>query len=70
MRADASTPIPSALDQLREQPKAETGEVSGMLKRLAAVLDPRGVRHALVVVLALTACSPRAAPSTSSTHGT
>lgn len=51
VRADESSPIPSAPDQPREQPKAGTGEVPGLLKRLAAVPDPRGVRHALVVVL-------------------
>ncbi|WP_406417354.1 hypothetical protein OH809_35645 [Streptomyces sp. NBC_00873] len=44
MPADASSPIPSALDQLREQPKAETGEVPGLLKRLAAVPEPREPR--------------------------
>ncbi|MFC7014349.1 transposase family protein [Streptomyces viridiviolaceus] len=35
-------------------------EVPGLLERLAEVpdpRDPRGVRHALVVVLALTACA-------------
>jgi hypothetical protein len=36
------------------------GEVPGLLQRLAEVpdpRDPRGVRHALTVVLALTACA-------------
>jgi predicted transposase YbfD/YdcC len=58
--ADASSPIPSALARLCEQPEAETGEVPGLLERLAEVpdpRDPRGVRHALTVVLALTACA-------------
>ncbi|MFF3910183.1 ISAs1 family transposase [Streptomyces sp. NPDC001848] len=60
MPADASSPIPPALDQLREQPEAAAGEVPGLLERLAQVpdpRDPRGVRHALAVVLALTACA-------------
>lgn len=49
-----------ALDQLREQPDIGPGEVPGLLERLAQVpdpRDPRGVRHALSVVLALTACA-------------
>ncbi|MFJ3867552.1 transposase family protein [Streptomyces nigra] len=36
------------------------GEIPGLLERLAEVPDPgdpRGVRHALAVVLALTACA-------------
>ncbi|GAB7189067.1 ISAs1 family transposase [Kitasatospora sp. Ki12] len=60
MPADASSPIPTALDQLREQPEAAAGEVPGLLELLAQVpdpRDPRGVRHALAVVLALTACA-------------
>lgn len=60
MPADASSPIPPALDQLREQLEAAPEEVPGLLERLAQVpdpRDPRGVRHALVVVLALTACA-------------
>ena len=60
MPADASSLIPPALDQLRRQPEAAPGEVPGLLERLAQVpnpRDPRGVRHALVVVLALTACA-------------
>ncbi|MFJ1708498.1 ISAs1 family transposase [Kitasatospora sp. NPDC088346] len=60
MPADATSPIPPALDQLREQPEAAPEEVPGLLERLAEVpdpRDPRGVRHALVVVLALTACA-------------
>ncbi|MFC9646829.1 ISAs1 family transposase [Streptomyces mirabilis] len=60
MPADASLPIPPAFDQLRQQPQAVPGEIPGLLERLHEVpdpRDPRGVRHALVVVLALTACA-------------
>ncbi|MFJ8493717.1 transposase family protein [Streptomyces sp. NPDC094038] len=60
MPADASSLIPPALDQLRENPQVGPGEVPGLLKRLAEVpnpRDPRGVRHRLAVVLALTACA-------------
>ena len=60
MPADASSPIPPAFDQLREHPGAVPEEIPGLLERLAEVpdpRDPRGVRHALVVVLALTACA-------------
>ncbi len=60
MPADASSPIPPAFDQLREHPGAVPKEIPGLLERLAEVpdpRDPRGVRHALVVVLALTACA-------------
>ncbi|MFF1917359.1 transposase family protein [Streptomyces sp. NPDC058239] len=60
MPADASSPIPLAFDQLRERPEAVPGEIPGLLERLAEVpdpRDPRGVRHALVVMLALTACT-------------
>jgi predicted transposase YbfD/YdcC len=42
------------------------GEVPGLLERLAEVpdpRDPRGVRHALVIVLALTACAVLAGAS-------
>ncbi|MEU9287938.1 hypothetical protein AB0D57_25355 [Streptomyces sp. NPDC048275] len=56
--AYASSPIPPAFDQLREHPEAVPEEIPGLLERLAEVpgpRDPRGVRHALVVVLALTA---------------
>ncbi|MFB7438257.1 transposase family protein [Streptomyces mirabilis] len=57
---DASSPIPLAFDRLREHPGAVPGEIPGLLERLAEVpgpRDPRGVRHALVVMLALTACA-------------
>ncbi|WP_258382396.1 ISAs1 family transposase [Streptomyces sp. NTH33] len=57
MPADASSPIPPAFDQLSEQPGAVPEEIPGLLERLAEVPDPRGVRHALVAVLALTACA-------------
>ncbi|MFD1661151.1 ISAs1 family transposase [Streptomyces caeni] len=60
MPADASSPIPPALDQLSEHPEVAPGEIPGLLQRLAEVpdpRDPRGVRHALTVVLALTACA-------------
>jgi hypothetical protein len=58
--ADASSLIPPALDQLRQQPAVASGEVPGLLERLAEVpdpRDPRGVRHALAAVLAITACA-------------
>ncbi|MGW0779109.1 ISAs1 family transposase [Streptomyces sp. NPDC002835] len=60
MPADASSPIPPSFDQLCEHPEAVPEEIPGLLERLAEVpdpRDPRGVRHALVVVLALTACA-------------
>ncbi|WP_327129799.1 ISAs1 family transposase [Streptomyces sp. NBC_01727] len=60
MPADASSSIHPALDQLHERPRAGTCEIPGLLERLAEVpdpRDPRGVRHALAVVLALTACA-------------
>ncbi|WP_376700098.1 transposase family protein [Streptomyces netropsis] len=66
MTADASSPIPPASDQLREHPGAVPEEIPGLPERLPEVpdpRDPRGVRHALVVVLALTACAvPAGAP--------
>ena len=55
-----SSPIPLAFDQLREHPGAVPGEIPGLLERLAEVpdpRDPRGVRHTLVIMLALTACA-------------
>ncbi len=60
MPAEASSLIPPALDQLREHPEVAPEEVPGLLGRLAQVpdpRDPRGVRHALVGVLALAACA-------------
>ncbi|MHA5052206.1 transposase family protein [Streptomyces sp. SD15] len=58
--ADASSLISPTFDQLRPHPQALVREVPGLLERLAAVpdpRDPRGVRHPLVAVLALTACA-------------
>jgi predicted transposase YbfD/YdcC len=58
--AEASSLIPPALDQLREHPEATPEEVPGLLDRIAQVpdpRDPRGVRHALVGVLAQAACA-------------
>ncbi|MGW7244640.1 ISAs1 family transposase [Streptomyces sp. NPDC054804] len=57
MPADASSPMPPALNQLRKHPEAAPGKVPGLLERLAEVLDPRGVRQALTSLLALTACA-------------
>ncbi|WP_067798238.1 ISAs1 family transposase [Actinomadura formosensis] len=60
MPADVSSPIPPALDQLRERTGAASPELPGLLERLAEVpdpRDPRGVRHALVCILALSACA-------------
>nr|WP_078916029.1 ISAs1 family transposase [Streptomyces viridochromogenes] len=60
MPADASSLIPPAHDQLRENPQVGRKEFPGLLERLAEVpdpRDPRGVRHRLAVVLALTACA-------------
>ncbi|MGP4051524.1 transposase family protein [Streptomyces sp. 2A115] len=60
MPADASSLIPPALDQLRENLQVGSEEAPGLLERLAEApdpRDPRGVRHRLVVVLALTACA-------------
>ncbi|MEU5307163.1 transposase family protein [Streptomyces noursei] len=60
MPADVSLLIPPALGQLRDHPKVVSNEVPRLLERLAEVpdpRDPRGVRHALVAVLALTACT-------------
>lgn len=60
MPADASSLIPPALDQLREFHGAAPEEIPGLLERLAEIpdpRDPRGIRHALAVVLALAACA-------------
>ncbi|MFE5082090.1 transposase family protein [Streptomyces mirabilis] len=51
---------PARRDQLRDHPQVAPEEVPGLLERLAEVPDPcnpRGVRHRLTVVLALTACA-------------
>ncbi|MFF0087695.1 ISAs1 family transposase [Streptomyces canus] len=58
--ADASSLIPPALDQLGPRPGAVPREIPDLLKYLAQVpdpRDPRGVRHPLAAVLALTACA-------------
>ncbi|WP_326818500.1 transposase family protein [Streptomyces sp. NBC_01762] len=60
MPAVVSSRIPPVLDPLRSQPDAAAHELPALLTRLAAVPDPRkprGVRHGLVYVLALTACA-------------
>ncbi|WP_406465005.1 transposase family protein [Streptomyces sp. NBC_01622] len=60
MPADASSLIPPALDQLRENLQVGPEEVPSLVERPAGVpdpRDPRGVRHRLAVVLALTACA-------------
>lgn len=52
--------IPPALDQLCDQTDAVPAELPRLLERLAEVpdpRDPRGVRHALVCILALSACA-------------
>ncbi|WP_234353281.1 transposase family protein [Streptomyces ardesiacus] len=57
---DASSLIPAAFDQLGPHPRAACTEIPDLLERLAQVpdpRDPRGVRHPLVTVLALTACA-------------
>lgn len=60
MPADVSSLIPPALDQLCRLPEVASEEVPDLVERLAEVpdpRDPRGVRHALAVVLSLTACA-------------
>ncbi|WRZ88156.1 transposase family protein [Streptomyces sp. NBC_01007] len=55
-----SSPIPPALDRLCDRPRLAPAEVPGRLERPTEVpdpRDPRGVRHTLAVVLALTACA-------------
>jgi hypothetical protein len=58
--ADASSLISPALDQFRQQAVVASGEALGLLERMAEVpdpRDPRGIRHALSAILALTACA-------------
>jgi hypothetical protein len=58
--ADVSSLIPPALDQLHDQTEVVPAELPGLLERLAEIpdpRDPRGVRHALVCILALSACA-------------
>ncbi|MFE0086161.1 ISAs1 family transposase, partial [[Kitasatospora] papulosa] len=60
MPADVSSLIPPALDQLGPRPGATPSEIPDLLECLAQVPDPRnprGVRHPLAAVLALTACA-------------
>lgn len=60
MPTDASSLIPPALDQLRALPGVAPGEIPDLRERLAEVpdpRDPRGIRHALAVVLSLAACA-------------
>ncbi|MET7458406.1 ISAs1 family transposase [Streptomyces sp. NPDC005574] len=60
MPADASSLIPPALDQLGPRAGAAPREIPDLLECLAQVpdpRDPRGVRHPLAAVLALTACA-------------
>lgn len=60
MPADASSLIPPALDQPGPRPGAAPREIPDLLECLAQVpgpRDPRGVRHPLAAVLALTACA-------------
>lgn len=60
MSADASPPVPPALDQFGDQLEVVLQELSGLLDRLAEVPDPQepcGGRRALAVVLAVTGCA-------------
>ncbi|GAA3375480.1 hypothetical protein GCM10020367_43450 [Streptomyces sannanensis] len=56
--ADASSLISPAFEQLRPHPKVSGSDLPDLLERLAQVpdpRDPRGVRHPLVTLMALTA---------------
>ncbi|MEZ0096034.1 ISAs1 family transposase [Streptacidiphilus sp. EB129] len=58
MPALVSSVIPPVLDRFRDQPPVEPTERPGLLECLAKVPDPRaarGIRHALVYVLAIAA---------------
>jgi hypothetical protein len=58
--ADASSPISPVLEQLRPHPEVSGNDLPDLLERLAQVpdpRDPRGVRHPLMRLLALTACA-------------
>ncbi|WP_240653687.1 IS110 family transposase [Streptomyces sp. AcE210] len=49
MPADASSPIPAALDQLREQPAPRPEEIPGLLERLALLgVGPVTAAHVLI----------------------
>ncbi|MFF4828473.1 ISAs1 family transposase [Streptomyces sp. NPDC001312] len=57
---DASSLISPAFEQLRPHPEVSGSDLPDLLERLAQVpdpRDPRGVRHPLVTLLALTACA-------------
>lgn len=58
--ADASSLTSPAFEQLRPHPEVSGSDLPDLLERLAQVpdpRDPRGVRHPLVTLLALTACA-------------
>ncbi|WP_254396781.1 transposase family protein [Streptomyces sp. AC558_RSS880] len=58
--AGASSLISPAFDQLRPHPEVSGSDLPDLLERLAQApdpRDPRGVRHPLVTLLALTACA-------------
>ncbi|MEU9291964.1 ISAs1 family transposase [Streptomyces sp. NPDC048275] len=58
--ADASSLISPAFEQIRPHPEVSGSDLPDLLERLAQVpdpRDPRGVRHPLVTLLALTACA-------------
>lgn len=58
--ADTPSLISPVFDQLRPHSEASGSEIPDLLERLAQVpdpRDPRGVRHSLVTLLALTACA-------------
>jgi hypothetical protein len=58
--AHTSSPIPPALDQLRDAATVRSAQCPGLLECLAAGPDPRsprGLRHALVYLLALAAAA-------------
>ncbi|MEV5778282.1 transposase family protein [Streptomyces antimycoticus] len=58
--ADASSLTSPAFEQLRPHPEVSGSDLPDLLERLAQVpdpRDPRGVRHPLVTLVALTACA-------------
>ncbi|WP_377267718.1 transposase family protein [Peterkaempfera sp. SMS 1(5)a] len=72
MSGEEPSPIPPAVDQLREQSELVLKGVPRPLERLAEILDPgdpRGVRHALGAVPALTACAVLAGATSLSAAG-
>ncbi|QIY67952.2 hypothetical protein HEP84_47085 [Streptomyces sp. RLB1-33] len=50
MPADASSPIPAALDQLREQLEPRPEEIPGLLERLAEALTCNVISQGLGMV--------------------